>query len=689
MSATPHNGYSESWQALLEIVDDRRFTRGVPPDQEALQEVLVRRLKDTVTDADGNPEFAVRLPPAALEVDYTDHEREGHDLLARYAALRTGSPSRNDLSTLLLKKRLFSSAAAFAKTLEQHAATVRGLRADTSVEPLDTNYEWEDEPDDAVGSEAEGALMIGTATKLTPQADAALTDLQRWAHTHAGPADSKAEYLVSELKRICRPDGKWNDERVVVFTEYRDTQIWLAGILGARGLGDDRLGLLYGGLEEKHREHLKAAFQAPPDRHPVRILLATDAASEGIDLQLNCHRMIHVDIPFNPNRIEQRIGRLDRFGQTKPVHVAHFVGAGWQQAASGSFEADLEFLSRVAAKVAQEREDLGRVNPVMSRAVESRMLGRPVLDDAFTPPAGTTGVRAEKDLIAQVVRLREQLRRSTTTLHVAPANVRRVVDTALQLAGQAALIDRGGGLVDAPALTRGWERTLDGLHDPLDLDRRRPLTFDGSLAGPDVVHAHLGSRLVDQSQRLLRSAVWGELAALTRVSGVVAELPGEIRPEEMLVAVVTRLVLVGADGTRLHEEVLLAARAVPPAGRSRRIEVEERRFEAIRDAEVMPPYANRVLSFAGRSVAAADHRPSVSTCRDEVVRALGALAARTGADAFTRQEIFQEMVAAGTGYVEANVFKTIQRMKHGSRRPPYARVERVGASGFRLLTGSP
>jgi len=104
--------------------------------------------------------------------------------------------------------------------------------------------------------------------------------------------------------------------------------------------------------------------------------------------------------------------------------------------------------------------------------------------------------------------------------------------------------------------------------------------------------------------------------------------------------------------------------------------------------EVVPPYTNRVLSFGGRSVAAVDHRPSVSTCRDEVVRALGALAARTGADAFTRREIFQEMVAAGTGYVEANVFKTIQRMKHGSPRPPYARVERVGASGFRLLTGS-
>ena len=121
LSATPHNGYRESWQALLELVDPRRFARGVEPDARALQEVMVRRLKDEIVDADGDPEFAQRLPAAILEVPYTDTERHGHELLSRYATLRTGSPRRNDLVTLLLKKRLFSSPAAFDKTLEQHA----------------------------------------------------------------------------------------------------------------------------------------------------------------------------------------------------------------------------------------------------------------------------------------------------------------------------------------------------------------------------------------------------------------------------------------------------------------------------------------------------------------------------------------------------------------------------------------
>jgi ERCC4-related helicase len=584
MSATPHNGYSESWQALLELVDPRRFARGVEPDDESLRQVLVRRLKDEIVGVDGEAEFAPRLPAKVLDVAYTDAERQGHDLLARYAALRTGSPRRNDLVTLLLKKRLFSSPAALLKTIEQHVRTVRGLSDRGDADPLDVDYDWDDEPDDAAGSDAEGALLIGTATALSPDADAALTALQGWAQARIGPADSKAERLVTELTQLCKPNGQWNDERIVVFTEYRDTQVWLAGLLNARGLGGDRLGLLYGGMDTKAREHLKAAFQASPDRHPVRILLATDAASEGIDLQAHCSRVMHYDIPFNPNRLEQRIGRVDRFGQHRPVHVSHFVGAGWQSADAGSYEADLEFLSRVAEKVAREREDLGRVNPVLARAVESRMLGRPLLDDPFSTQPGATALRAEQDLRAQVARLREQLTISTQTLHVATPNVRRVVDTALALAGQPPLVDREDGLIEPPILSRGWERTVHGLEDPLDPSILRPLTFDADRADADVVHAHLGSRLVDQAQRLLRSAVWGEHATLTRVTGVTAELPPEVRADEILVAVVTRLVLVGVDGSRLHEEILLAARAVPATGRSRRLEVEERRLEALRSA---------------------------------------------------------------------------------------------------------
>jgi superfamily II DNA or RNA helicase len=619
LSATPHNGYSESWQALLAILDPQRFARGVDPDEVTLRQVMVRRLKDDIRNPDDSPRFPGRVI-REIEVAYTDDEREGHRLVEELArARRPASPvaARGaDLVALLLKKRLFSAPAAFAATLDSyrggrgiaveldelypHSAARAGGRdsrgGDQTPVWLAEALEWDAEPDDEeAGSDAERE-MFGRLQDMAPQTspmEAALLDqLTDWARRHGERADSKARALIDELNRICRPDGRWNSQRVVVFTEYKATLDWLHNLLTARGLGGEQLAVLFGGMDTRRREHLKAAFQAPPDRHPVRILLATDAASEGIDLQMHCHRVIHYDIPFNPNRLEQRIGRLDRYLQNQQVEVMHFVGAGWEQAPAGSYEGDLEYLSRVARKIAIERADLGSVNPVLAHAVEAQMLGRPLLADplAVAPKPATGSLRAERNLREQVRRLRAQLDASISTLHVAPANVRRVVDTSLALAGQPPLADLSGpggnGLVAPPELRAGWERTVAELADPLS-GEPRPLTFDPVVAATrveDVVLAHLEHPLVAQSTRLLRSALWGGRAALNRVTAVAFHPPDGAVVGGALVAVFARLVVVGADGQRLHEEVMLAAREVPLSGRSRRVELDQPRYAGLRAA---------------------------------------------------------------------------------------------------------
>lgn len=617
LSATPHNGYSESWQALLAMLDPQRFTRGVPPDEDMLAQVMVRRLKSKVLDADGQPVFPARTH-RAVEVKYTEQERQIHDLLEAYAGRRRRTPGQvavraNDLVTLLLKKRLFSSPAAFARTLAAHAASVNkpGGSAATAELPawLDEALGWDDEiedtpeehepasPDAPGPAGVQGSLdehvhdLVGRAAEVgagaDPQDADLLEELLAWANRHGEHSDSKANALVAELETICRPGGEWNDERVIVFTEYRDTQRWLAELLASRGLGGEHMGLLYGGMDTARREHLKAAFQADPQRDKVRILLATDAASEGIDLQRHCHRVIHYDIPFNPNRLEQRIGRVDRRGQCHEVEVVHFVGTGWQRAEANSYEADLEFLSRVAVKVATEREDLGSVNPVLAHAVESRMLGRPVLVDplAVAPSSSVVALKGEQDLREQARKLRLQLEHSKERLHVGPANVRRVVDTALELAAQPPLADRGNGEIDPPVLHAGWERTVLGLADPLS-GVMRPLSFDQAVVGDrdDIVLAHLEHPLVAQGVRLLRSAIWGGRTSLNRVSAVRAALPTKAGIEGLLVAVFSRLVVVGRDGARLHEEVVLTGREIPDSGRSRRLELEQPRYADLRDA---------------------------------------------------------------------------------------------------------
>jgi superfamily II DNA or RNA helicase len=653
LSATPHNGYSESWQALLAMLDPQRFARGVEPDQRVVDQVVVRRLKASVTDAEGRPRFPARAP-RAVEVAYTDDERRAHTLLGRYAAARRrqllkgdgwARSKASDLVTLLLKKRLFSSPAAFAATLRAHMETLErpsGGRVPPARVPdeesaeemglswLDDLEEMEEPEEGGAGQDQAEREMLDRAASFLeePGEDGRrlLQELERWCARHAEPADSKAKALVEELERVCRPGGKWSDERVVVFTEYVDTLEWLAGVLYARGFGGDRVGVIHGGTDEKKRERLKAAFQASPHRDPIRVLLATDAAGEGIDLQAHCHRVVNYDIPFNPNRLEQRIGRVDRLGQRHEVEVTHFVGEGWQDAPPGSLEADLEFLYRVARKVATEREDLGPVNPVLAAAVEARMLGRDVSSDPTVPGASVSAasLRAERELRARsaredIARLRAQLEESVSRLHVAPTNVARVVATGLALGGQPELVDLGDGTYEVPELRGGWERALEGLADPLNGERRL-LAFDPSVAEgrEDVVYAHLGHPLVAHCTRLLRSAIWGSRTGLRRATAVEVALPEDLdlRLERggLLVVAFARLVVVGGDGARLHEEVLLAGRELPPPpARSRRVELDTHRYQGLRVAveaslepgacSPAPPSAQRRLAESWAEVA--------------------------------------------------------------------------------------
>ena len=356
LSATPHNGYTESFTALLELLDPQRFARGVLPRADSLARVLVRRLKSELRDElgpnpDGTPRFAKRVV-VPIEVHYPEDERAAHQKLSRYAELRSKHAGSNtartsaEFVTLLLKKRLFSSPAAFAHTLDVHLRTVARDAAQAAAASgkevlehafarLDEDVEHESELTEATEDALVTAARFGDA--LDDEELDLLRWLQGWAAGAKGRPDAKALRLLDWLEAACTTfdatGQHWNDERVIVFTEYRDTQTWLEQLLTARGLGGERLALLYGGMDAEARERIKGEFQHAPDRFPLRILLATDAASEGIDLQRHCHRMVHVEIPFSPTRLEQRNGRIDRHGQPAPeVLIHHFrwrpMGAG-------------------------------------------------------------------------------------------------------------------------------------------------------------------------------------------------------------------------------------------------------------------------------------------------------------------------------------------------------------------------
>ncbi|MFV2109591.1 DISARM system SNF2-like helicase DrmD [Micromonospora sp. LOL_015] len=607
LSATPHNGYLESFTALLELLDDQRFARGVKPTDEQLARVMVRRLKSELPRRwDGTPRFPVRRLDY-LEVDYPAAERHAHELLSRYAASRRDAAADRagqlaaDFVTTLLKRRLFSSPKAFAETVDTHLATMSARtdghpadtapvrdKADKVLRPAIDRLDETAEDDEAYGEVETDALTAVRrwAPPLSTQEKALLTELQTWARSAQHQPDAKFTALRAWLDPIVRPGGDWSDERVIIFTEYRDTQRWLHERLITAGYPAERIALLFGGQDPQDREQVKNVFTEDPALDPVRVLLATDAASEGINLQRHCHRLLHWEIPWNPNRLEQRNGRIDRHGQrAAEVQVLHFVPAGWQHAdyTDGSLEDELAFLRLAVEKVEAIRTDLGSAGEVIATQVEQKMTGKRTdwraTDAEIGQRASRARLRYERDLARELQRLTEKLHASRTQLNLTPATVERVVRTALRLAHRRDLIvaptpaDATGTWFRLPELPGAWATArTDGLLHPVT-GRERPVTFDPDAAKgrTDVVLLHLGHRLVGMCLRLLRAELWSRTGGSTSGAGTGTDagtgkrlhrvtariVPGDLLRSPALIAH-GRVVITGTEGTRLHEEIITA-----------------------------------------------------------------------------------------------------------------------------------
>lgn len=580
LSATPHNGHSESFTALLEMIDNRRFSRGADLDETALREVTVRRLKAEITSKNFQTRIIKPIPFSPSD-DEQDRFAELDDLLRKSKKLN-GRDRGGDLSGMLLKKRFLSSPVSFGRTLAAFAAL-----PDAGVRHLPAGL-FDDDDEvlrDVLGSEAsdeeEGAgdhpeftalqarrgtnpLVAGTTGQLERLAD--------WGLGYEARPDARLTALLHFLDGICRPDGRlWSNERVVVFTEYADTLTWIVEVLTSRGYGE-RLAVIQGATDTDERELIRQRFTADPADEPVRVLVATDSAGEGIDLQHYCHRLVNFDIPFNPGRLEQRIGRIDRYGQTHKPEVFHFV----PDKTSTTYAADMDFLARIASKVGRAASDLGSMNQVIDHDIQQRFSPNPrrtaVVDDRAATIINKT-LAGGLELNKQLDELSRSYADKLTELHLTPQATRRVVEQALDLAHQPALVptddpefrvvegpdDGGPAFFRVPALSQRWQSALTGLATRLNPERLRPITFDPRAlvtadggTRSDIVAIHLGHPLLQRSARLLRNALTKGGSEVNRVTAVVVD-----DLDASCVAAVSRLVLVGAGGLRLHEEVFV------------------------------------------------------------------------------------------------------------------------------------
>ena len=628
LSATPHNGLSNSFSALLEILDPQRFVRGTPVEPKLRDEVMVRRLKSDLrkisggfpdrkivpVPLDGLPTDAPELTLATLLDEYWEAREQ------RLEGLPPGQRAAQGLVLVNLQKRLFSSIEAFHRTLKAHRRALDRAAAEAHAAPAPANLEiLFAQPDadddrselaeDQVETEEEQAIETATAAgggKPSARELDLVVRMEELAERSRRLPDARVCWLVDWMRREMCPTlpplgvpstgapASWLPRRVVIFTEYADTKRYLEqqlkAAIGTTDQGDDRLATFHGGMPDDLREQVKRAFNTDPLKHPLRILVATDAAREGVNLQNHCADLFHMDLPWNPSRLEQRNGRIDRKLQRAAVVRCHYFVYAQR-------EAD-RVLEVLAERTKVIHEELGSMPPVLEERMTRRLArgigprGRKQLAEALrtdtadpqshAAPEELDGARERKAALQkQIDELRNILKQSKESLDLNEGQLHGVLCESLGMLGADLLKPASGRSDEAfevPALDRRagadptWADTLDTLRSPRPRGMKiwewrrtapiRPVVFkDPGHIDEEVVHLHLEHRLV---QRLL-----GRFLAQGFVLDDLARAcVGQTDDAVPRVLLLGRLSLYGDRAARLHDEIVtMAARWTDPAVR--------------------------------------------------------------------------------------------------------------------------
>ena len=587
LSATPHNGHSNSFATLLEILDPQRFTRGIDVEAKELEPVMVRRLKEDLRRLGhafperivepirigGLPADAPELRLAAMLDDYRQSAAGGARARFLFANLQ---------------QRLFSSIAAFHRTLTTHRKTLLRKRREGDPDAVDADAELLEDNDLIEVATAQAKAELGDL-------DAAIAHVDRMLAISVAArdaSDARVGVMLDWIEaQMLDPSHVWRNRRLILFTEWDDTRRWLVerlkeGLLQrSRGRVDlnGRVLVFTGQTSLEERDRIKIAFNAPFDREPVRILVCTDAAREGLNLQARCHDLIHVDLPWNPSRLEQRNGRIDRKLQPSKVVTCRYFFYDQRE--------EDRVLDALVRKTEVIRRQLGASGEVLRMRMEKTLTrdgiqrGQTAKLAASIDEATSEYVKvAERELgdetERRLARLKEEegrlqraLEHAKRRVGVEGADVRRVVEIALKDDG--ASLQPGGFSVpeavlldpDTPSFAKdpSWASLFDELRpgrpaNPKDRARWRretpvrglvfepPVVAEGQPEPQDVVQLHLEHRLI---KRLIsRFVSQGFRATTGRVTAIVGP---NSSPRVVLMG---RLSLFGPAGRRLHEEII-------------------------------------------------------------------------------------------------------------------------------------
>ncbi|MDR1534965.1 MAG: DUF3883 domain-containing protein [Planctomycetota bacterium] len=344
LTATPHNGKNEDFQLFLSLLDRDRFGGVVRTGARASEasDVMRRLVKEELRKFDGFPLFPERLAytlnydlspdEAALYAEVTNYVQVEFDRADR---LNNERKTTVGFALTILQRRLASSPEAIWQSLRRRRERLErrlaeeklGRRAEESRDALILDdYDEDDLPSGELEEVEEVVADKATAASTLAELEAEILTLRRLEggadRVRASGRDRKWDELsglLQDNQHLRGPGGR--PEKLIVFTEHRDTLRYLAGKIRSLLGSDGAVAAIHGGLAREERRRLEALFKQDRD---ACVLVATDAAGEGVNLQ-QAHLMVNYDLPWNPNRLEQRFGRIHRIGQTEVCHLWNLV----------------------------------------------------------------------------------------------------------------------------------------------------------------------------------------------------------------------------------------------------------------------------------------------------------------------------------------------------------------------------
>jgi superfamily II DNA or RNA helicase len=398
LSATPHQGKTDAFHRLVSLIDAQEFPDVSSVTRERVQPHVIRTEKRRAIDANGNPLFKPRhtqLAPVSWEERHrsqqllyeavTEYVREGYNQAMREKRSYIG------FLMILMQRLVVSSTSAIRTTLEKRLEALAAPQEQLTLSLLASEDEWAD----LDGQEQIDVLLRTRLKALKNERAEVKLLLEAAARCEQIGPDAKAEALLDWLYRLQSEEGD-PELKTLVFTEFVPTQEMLRRFLAERGFP---VVCLNGSMDMEERKRVQEAFAKE-----ARILISTEAGGEGLNLQF-CHVVINYDIPWNPMRLEQRIGRVDRIGQPHTVRAINFV-----------FEDSVEHRVRevLEQKLAVIFEEFGidKTGDVLDSAEGGRIFDEMYVEAILNPD------KVEESVNTVITKLHEQVREARSTASV-------------------------------------------------------------------------------------------------------------------------------------------------------------------------------------------------------------------------------------------------------------------------------